>query len=123
MPNPHFKIAASQIRQGIAAKQDEINGLRRQIDEKDKQAQQTVEKLKAQIRLVEVDMAQPPEKQQDPSTDRARKSQLLLYKQKEIAVQQKDVMMERDRLTREIKDQERELMDLEQKARELEATQ
>ncbi len=123
MPNTFLVSAANQIRQAIMAKKQEVDARRRQIDERAKQAHETIEELKAQIRVVEADMARPPEKQEDPSTDRAQKNRIVLDKQKEIAVQERDMMMERDRLLREIKDQEADLIDLESQARGLEVRQ
>ncbi len=120
MPNTYLISAANQIRQAITSKKLEVDAKRRQIDERAKQAQQTVERLRAQIRVIEADMARPPEKQEDPNTDRTQKNRLVLDKQKEISVEERDMMLDRDRLLREIKDQEADLIDLESQARRLE---
>jgi hypothetical protein len=121
MANPFFKDAANLLRRGIAAQQQEIAAKRREIDEKNKQAHQVIEHLKTQIRVVEADMARPPEKQDDPNTDRAQKNRIVLDKQKEIALKQRDFMLEKDRLLGEIKNQENDLINLEAQAKDLES--
>ena len=120
MPNTFLVGAANQIRQAISVKKQEVDSKRRQIDELAKQTAQTIQDLRDQIRIVEADMARPPEKQQDPNTDRAQKNRIVVDRQKEISVHEKNMMMERDRLLRDIKNQEAELIDLESQARALE---
>ncbi len=121
MAIPHFKVAASHIRQGIAAKHHVAGLTLGEFDDKSFEKLQAFAMLKTEIRALETTMSLPPERQKDPATDRARKTRIVMEKHKEISAKERELMMEKDRLLNEIRGREQELADLEAHARDLEA--
>ncbi len=118
--NAFFKSAASHIRQGIAAKNQEIGDKRREIELKKSETDQYVQKIKLEMRLLEVTLTSTNNPEENPDASRPQKLRRVTDLHQDIANKQAEFTQWRERALGEIKQMEGDLIGLEQQAKDLE---
>ncbi len=119
----YFKQAASYIRKAAQAKQDEINQLRHEINDREADMHKQISSLEDAIRVTERDLATPPQHQIDPDRSRSTKVNQIAQFHGQITDVRRNFDKRRNDINIAISQLEREISDLNQQASNFENRQ